>query len=145
MNETNTLALKPCYSKAWKSFAKWWIPICLLAGGLMVFNWIPKQFAKAESSALSQTIDKIVAAAGQDDLSQLEALTTELIETMQAYAAKLLTFSFYAPLEEGGRAMVQVTGRSTVMGVGVEDAEALLADLDDLRPELPQEPNTDFE
>jgi len=57
----------------------------------------------------------------------------------------VLTFSFYAPLEEGGRAMVQVTGRSTVMGVGVEDAEALLADLDDLRPELPQEPNTDFE
>ena len=96
MNETNTLALKPCYSKAWKSFAKWWIPICLLAGGLMVFNWIPKQFAQAESSALSQTIDEIVAAAGQDDLSQLEALTTELIETMRAYAAKLLTFSFYA-------------------------------------------------
>ncbi len=28
-----------------------------------------------------------------------------------------LTFSFYAPLEEGGRAMVQVTGRDTVMGV----------------------------
>jgi len=38
-----------------------------------------------------------------------------------------------------------VTGRSAVMGVGVEDAEALLWSLDDLRPEPPQEPNTDSE
>jgi hypothetical protein len=49
----------------------------------------------------------------------------------------VLTFSFYAPLEEGGRAMVQVTGRDTVMGVKVENAEALLGDLDDLRPNPP--------
>jgi len=48
-----------------------------------------------------------------------------------------LTFSFYAPLEEGGRAMVQVTGRDTVMGVGVEDAEAVLGDLEGLRPNPP--------
>jgi len=57
----------------------------------------------------------------------------------------VLSFSFYAPLEEGGRAMVQVTGRGTVMGVEVGNAESILADLDDLRPELPQEPNTDSE
>lgn len=96
MNEASPFSLKPCYSKAWKSFAKWWIPICLLAGGLMVFNWIPKQFAKAESSALSQTIDEIMIAAEQNDLNQLETLTTELIETIQAYAGKLLAFSLYA-------------------------------------------------
>ncbi len=33
--------------------------------------------------------------------------------------------------------MVQVTGRDTVMGVKVENAEALLGDLDDLRPNPP--------
>jgi len=57
----------------------------------------------------------------------------------------VLTFSFHAPLEEGGRAMVQVSGRGTVMGVKVEDAEAILADLDDLRPELPPDPADDSE
>ena len=57
----------------------------------------------------------------------------------------VLTFSFHAPLEEGGRAMVQVSGRRTVMGVEVGDAEAILADLDYLRPELPPEPNADSE
>ena len=56
-----------------------------------------------------------------------------------------LTFSFYAPLEEGGRAMVQVTGRGTVMGIAAEGAEAVLGSLDDLRPEPPQESDADSE
>jgi len=56
-----------------------------------------------------------------------------------------LTFSFYSPLEEGGRAMVQVTGRGTVMGIAAEGAEAVLGSLDDLRPEPPQESDADSE
>ena len=96
MNEANPLSLKPCYSKAWKSFAKWWIPICLVSGGLMVFNLIPKQLAKAESSAVSQSIAEIMAATGQNDPNQVEMLATQLIETMTAYASKLLILSLYA-------------------------------------------------
>jgi hypothetical protein len=57
----------------------------------------------------------------------------------------VLSFSFYAPLQEGGRAMVQVTGRSTVMGVEVEDAETILGDLEGLRPEPAEESNADSE
>ena len=56
-----------------------------------------------------------------------------------------LTFSFYAPLEAGGRAMVQVTGRATIMGVEVGDAEGILGDLEDLRPEPLDEPDADSE
>jgi hypothetical protein len=56
-----------------------------------------------------------------------------------------LTFSFYAPLEEGGKAMVQVTGRRTVMGIRYEDAKSILGDLDDLRPEPPQDFDADSE
>jgi hypothetical protein len=51
----------------------------------------------------------------------------------------VLRFAFHAPLEEGGRAMVQVSGRNNVMGVAVEDVEAILNDLDALRPEPPEE------
>jgi hypothetical protein len=57
----------------------------------------------------------------------------------------VLSFSFYAPLQEGGRAMVQVTGRSTVMGVEVEDVETILGDLEGLRPEPTEESNADSE
>jgi hypothetical protein len=57
----------------------------------------------------------------------------------------VLSFSFYAPLEEGGRAMVRVTGRSTVMGVEVEDAETILGDLEGLRPEPTEDSDADSE
>jgi hypothetical protein len=56
-----------------------------------------------------------------------------------------LTFSFFAPLEEGGKAMVKVTGRGTVMGVEVGNVEAILGDLEGLRPEPPQDLAADSE
>jgi hypothetical protein len=62
----------------------------------MLFNWLPKQLAKAELSAMSQGMAEIMAAAGQGDLNQVEMLTAELVETMTAYATKLLAFSLYA-------------------------------------------------
>ncbi len=72
--------------------------------------------------------------------------TAEVVfETEDDDERSALSFSFYAPLEAGGRAMVQVTGRGTVMGVKVEDAEAILEDLEDLRTETPADPDTDFE
>jgi hypothetical protein len=72
--------------------------------------------------------------------------TAEVVfETEDDDERSALSFSFYAPLEEGGRAMVQVTGRGTVMGVEARDAEAILGDLDSLRPETPADPDTDSE
>ena len=48
---------------------------------------------------------------------------------------RVLTFTFFEPLAEGGRAAVQVTGRNTVMGLELSDVEAILDDLEGLRPE----------
>ncbi len=45
-----------------------------------------------------------------------------------------ITFTFYAPLGEGGRAMVQVSGRDTLMGVDPAAVTSVFADFDDLRP-----------
>ena len=89
-------SLKACYSKAWKAFAKWWIPICLFAGVLMVFQLGPRQLAKAESSALGQTLKNIISAFEQDDLGRVEELVIELNEALMAYAKKLMAFMLYA-------------------------------------------------
>jgi len=89
-------SLKACYSKAWKAFAKWWIPICLFAGVLMVFQLGSRKLAKAESSAMGQTLAQIVTAVEQDDLDQAEILVYELNETMLAYAKKLMVSMLYA-------------------------------------------------
>jgi hypothetical protein len=58
---------------------------------------------------------------------------------------ELIAFSFFAPLEEGGKAMVQVSGRATVMGVEMENVEEILGDLGDLRPEPAEETVADSE
>jgi hypothetical protein len=57
----------------------------------------------------------------------------------------VIRFSFFAPLEGGGKAMVQVTGRDTVMGVEVSAVDEILDDLDVLRQELPDDPDADSE
>jgi len=90
------LPLKACYSKAWRAFSKWWIPICLVAGILMVFQIGPKQLARAESAAVGQTVEQIVSAFEQNDLERVEKLAIELNETAWAYAEKVMTFALYA-------------------------------------------------
>jgi len=94
--EQPRFTLKACYSTAWKAFAKWWFPLCLLAGILMVLELGPKQLAKAESSAMGQTLAQIMAAVEQEDLDQAEILIYELNVTMLAYAEKLTVFMLYA-------------------------------------------------
>jgi hypothetical protein len=60
-------------------------------------------------------------------------------------AGRVLTFTFYAPLEQGGRAVVTVSGRDNVMGVQAEDVEALLGGLEALRADPPVEDGADTE
>ena len=57
----------------------------------------------------------------------------------------VISFSFFAPLQEGGKAMVQVAGRNSVMGVEVEDVAGILGDLESLRAEPPDESGADSE
>lgn len=95
-NSTQPLSIKACYSKALKSFAKWWISICLIAGFLMVFEWIPKHFVTPDSQALGQRVTEIVETYNQGDMNRLEVLVTDLNEDLMAYTKKLVTFSLYA-------------------------------------------------
>jgi hypothetical protein len=53
---------------------------------------------------------------------------------------RTLDFTFYEPLTEGGRAMVRVNGRDTIMGIDVSDVEAIFADFEALYPEPEAEP-----
>ncbi len=52
----------------------------------------------------------------------------------EAGADRTLIFTFFAPLAEGGKAVVTVSGRDSVMGINPVSVEAILGDLGDLRP-----------
>ena len=53
--------------------------------------------------------------------------------------APTLSFTFFEPLTEGGRAMVRVSGRETVMGIDAAAVEAILGDLEGLRAQSAEE------
>lgn len=89
-------SVKQCYSVALASFARWWIPICLIAGTLMVVELVPKQLARMERSALHQTMESAVDAFKQGDIDGMEMMSIELSELLMAYSEKVLLFSFYA-------------------------------------------------
>lgn len=48
--------------------------------------------------------------------------------------AEGLTYTFFAPLEEGGHAAVRVSSRNNVMGIDAVSAETIVGNLDSLRP-----------
>ncbi len=56
-----------------------------------------------------------------------------------------ITFTFFAPLGEGGRGMVRVSGRETLMGVDVAAVRPIFADFGDLRPaaEIADDPDAE--
>jgi hypothetical protein len=56
-----------------------------------------------------------------------------------------VSFQFFEPLAQGGRAMVRVGGRDSVMGVEVANVDAILGDFERLRPNLPAQDVADGE
>jgi len=51
--------------------------------------------------------------------------------------SRVVSFEFFEPLAQGGRAMVRVDGRDSVMGVEVADVDTILGDFESLRPNPP--------
>jgi hypothetical protein len=94
--KTTPFSLKACYVQAWQAFSKWWIPLCLLSGVLIIFQLGPKQLVKAEMKAVSGTLTEIMLAFEKNDVNQLEELAYELNEASMAYAMKLTKVMLYA-------------------------------------------------
>jgi hypothetical protein len=105
---------------------------------------------EANLTAVQERLRKL-AELEASDYDLMAPLTPEMgtvevvLEAEEGGTPPVLRFSLYAPLEEGGRAMVEVNGRNNVMGVAVEEVEAILEDLDALRPEPPEETADDSE
>jgi hypothetical protein len=96
MNEPTSFSLRNCYFVAWKSFSKWWLPICLIAGGMMVFNWLPKLLSAVESSEMRSLLVEGLGAVRQVDVVRMDFIYAELVDAFVAFTFKLLLFSLYA-------------------------------------------------
>jgi len=73
------LSLKQCYSLAWKSFAKWWIPLCLISAFIFIFEFIPRLLLQKDVSAFLNATHAYAAAlsTGQSAQVKQEAIATQ--------------------------------------------------------------------
>lgn len=92
----SSFSLPACYARAWKTFAKWWIPLCLVAGVLIVFELGPKQIAKAQSSGMTQSLIQLFRAVTAENFDQTEETILELYDDTMAYTETMARFTLYA-------------------------------------------------
>jgi len=77
----------------------------------------------------------------EHDLMQppTEVLGSVILVLDNNQGAEGLTYTFYAPLEDGGHAAVTVSARANVMGVDAVTVETIVDDLERLRPAVEEE------
>ncbi len=85
----NTLSLKKCYSLSWKSFSKWWIPLCLISTFVLLFEIGPRILLHPETAALEEAVSDIITVFKSGTLDELEALLYEAQALVFAYTVKL--------------------------------------------------------
>lgn len=87
-----------CYSFAWKSFSKWWIPLCIISGAVFITNILPRLLTKSRVSEVMSDLQGVLMAAGDDQLmlARLEVLSesvNQLAKVTIQYSLILLPFA----------------------------------------------------
>jgi len=89
----NTNILIESYKLAWRSFKKWWIPICLISLIIFIFEIIPRITVSSEFKNFETTAEKLIHAIIQNDTEQIKLLTLEAQYKMQLILHKILRTS----------------------------------------------------
>ena len=85
-----SLSLKTCYSLSWKSFSKWWIPLCLISSLILLFEVGPRILLHPEIVALKQAAFESISIVQTGTIEEMEAHLFEIQTLTLAYTAKLL-------------------------------------------------------
>jgi len=108
-------------------------------------TWMLDDGSKADDVGLRRRLTALADLEAREHdlvLPPTEVLGSVIVVVDDDDGAEGLTYTFYAPLEEGGLAAATVSSRANVMGVDAAVVETILGDLDGLRPdpeELPEE------
>ena len=72
------LSVISCYALAWRSFSKWWMPICVISGIMVVLQVIPRIVVRADMTELEITARRLVTAVLEDDHVALEKIAPKV-------------------------------------------------------------------
>jgi hypothetical protein len=89
------LSVIGCYVLAWRCFSKWWIPLCVISGIVVVFQIIPRILVRADVNELEATTRSLVTAVLQNDLAELEEISAKVAAQTGVLMRKLTTYGLY--------------------------------------------------
>ena len=96
----NSFSIQQCYIIAWRSFKKWWIPLCLISSVILVFEIVPRIILSPETNAIKAFViesgSTIISAMKTGDVATFDSVIIDFEEMLLAYAGKLATFSAIA-------------------------------------------------
>jgi hypothetical protein len=72
------LSVIGCYGLAWRSFAKWWIPLCLISAIVVVFQVVPRLRLRADVDELKTTTRSLVTAVVENNQAELEKISPNM-------------------------------------------------------------------
>jgi membrane-associated HD superfamily phosphohydrolase len=89
------IRIGPCYGLAWKSFAKWWIPLCLISGVLFVFGLLPKILAAPKVQAVQAAAMEFFDATARQDLNDMELASDRMNQQVWEMATSMGQVTLY--------------------------------------------------
>jgi len=84
-----------CYALAWRSFAKWWIPLCLISGALFVFQFLPQLLASAAMNEFMSAANALMTAMVQQNPDRITDALAQVIGQAGDVTHALATYSLY--------------------------------------------------
>ncbi len=84
-----------CYALAWRSFSKWWIPLCLISGIIVVFQIVPRILTRADTNEFMITASSFITAVSENDLDKLEQMSPKMAEQTGILISKLVRLGMY--------------------------------------------------
>jgi len=87
------LSVIGCYALAWRSFSKWWIPLCVISGIIVVFQVIPRIVVRADVNELKTTARSFVIAVLENDQAKLEEISPKVAAQTGMLMRKLSRFA----------------------------------------------------
>lgn len=89
------LSILKCYGLAWRSFAKWWIPLCLISGALFVFQFLPQLLANAEMNEFMGTANALMTAVTQQNPDKVADALAQMMNQAYVVTHKITKYSLY--------------------------------------------------
>ena len=84
-----------CYTLAWKSFSKWWIPLCLISAVIFVFEIVPRLLARDEVNEWKITARSYMTAVSENDPAKTAAVSPKIKAQTAVLLRRFTGFGLY--------------------------------------------------